>query len=174
MESKWNAAVITAALFAVLGSGVQMVSANPRVAQAQQNKTSSATDCSVLSATTVGKILGGSFQGDSPEKAMPMYGGAWGSSCKYHGAGPGGARVDFAIYAEESSAKAKQDFEKYSVAADASKGKPSIGDSAYLVDINKKGLAIYVLKGKVHFSITMNPANQKQLEDLASEVAGHI
>jgi hypothetical protein len=74
------------------------------------------------------KALGGSFRGDPPGKAMPMYGGAEGSSCTYRSQG---VRVDFAVYSEATAAKAKQDFDKYSIAADNSRGKPSIGDSAY-------------------------------------------
>lgn len=186
MESKFNVVLITAALFVVIGGGVQMASANPRlarVAQTQQNKTaptetdhktSPATDCSLLTPMMVGKVVGISVRGDSPEKALPMYGGASGWSCTYRGGIPESVRVDFAVYSEMSPAKAKQDFDKYSVAADDSKGKPSIGDSAYWVNISKTTLAIFVLKGKVHFSITMRPANEKQMQDLANEVAAQI
>jgi hypothetical protein len=186
MESKFSIVLITAALFIVIGDGVQMVSANPRlarVAQTQQtktaptgsdNKTSPATDCSLLTPAMLEKVTGDSFRAASPEKALPMYGGASGWSCTYHGGIPERVRVDFSIYSETSSAKAKQDFDKYAVAADDSKGKPSIGDSAYWVAITKKQLAIYVLKGKVHFSITMNPANENQLKDLAAAVAAGV
>ena len=186
MESKFNVVLIAAALFPLIGSGVQMASANPRlarVAQTQQNKTaatgtsdktSPATDCSMLTPAMLEKVVGDSFRGAPPEKALPMYGGASGWSCTYHGTSPGGVRVDFSVYAETSTAKAKQDFDRYGVAADDSKGKPSIGDSAYWVQPTKTTLSIFVLKGKIHFSITMHPANEKQLKDLAAAVAAGI
>lgn len=171
MESKFNVVLITAALFLVIGGGVQMASANPRLARVAQNKTaptgtndktSPATDCSLLTPATLEKVVGDSFRG------------AWGWSCTYHGRSPGGVRVDFSVYSETSTAKAKQDFDTYAVAADGSKGKPSIGDSAYWVEPTKTTLSIFVLKGKVHFSITMHPANEKQLKDLAAAVAAGI
>jgi hypothetical protein len=186
MESKFNVVLITAALFLVIGGGVHMASANPRlarVAQTQQNKTaptgtndktSPATDCSLLTPAMLEKVIGVSFRGASPEKALPMYGGASGWSCTYHGGIPERARIDFSVYAEASPAKAKQDFDRYAVAADDSKGKPSIGDSAYWVQPTKTTLSIFVLKGKVHFSITMHPANENQLKDLAAAVAAGI
>ena len=186
MESKFKVVLITATLFLVMRGGVEMASAHPplpRMARTQQNKaapaesdakTSSGTDCSLLTPMMLGKVLGDSFRATSPEKALPMYGGAPGWSCTYHGMSPGGVRVDFAVYSEASAAKAKQDFDKYSVAADNSRGKPSVGDSAYWVNISKTTLAIYVLKGKVHFSITMRPANEKQMQDLANAVAAQI
>jgi hypothetical protein len=159
-------------------------SANPRVAKTEQNKTASsgtddnkttpAADCSLLTPAMLEKALGDSFRADSPMKALPMYGGASGWTCTYHGRSPGGVRVDFSVYAETSPAKAKQDFDKYSVAADDSKGKPSIGDSAYWVSATKATLIIYVLKGNVHFSITMPSAKEKQLQDLAAAVAARI
>ena len=89
-------------------------------------------------------------------------------------------RVDFSVYAETTAAKAKQDFDRYAVAADYSRGKPSIGDSAYWVEPTKQTLAIFVLKGKVHFSISvhfsikMTTADEKKLKDLAAAVAAGI
>lgn len=190
MESKVNVVLITAALFVVIGGGVQMASASPRLARAAQtqqnktaptgtdNKTSPAADCSLLTPTMLEKVLGDSFRADSPEKALPMYGGASGSSCTYRSRG--GVRVDFSVYAETTAAKAKQDFDKYAIAADDSRGKPLIGDSAYWVEPTKQTLAIFVLKGKVHFSISvhfsikMTTADEKQLKDLAAAVAAGI
>ena len=65
-------------------------------------------------------------------------------------------------------------FETYSVAADDSKGKPSIGDSAYWITNNKQEPYIYVLKGKVHFSIGMIPANETQMKNLAGAAASGV
>jgi hypothetical protein len=183
MESKFSVVLTTAALCVVIGGGLQTAPAKPRLAQTQQNKTaptgsdnktSPAADCSLLTPAMLEKVLGVSFRAASPEKALPMYGGAPGWSCTYHGGIPERARVDFSVYAETSPAKAKQDFDKYAIAADNSKGKPSIGDSAYWVQPTKTTLSIFVLKGKVHFSISMNPGNENQLKDLAAAVAAGI
>jgi hypothetical protein len=92
-------------------------------------------------------------------------------SCRYRG---GGVRIDFTVYTEASSAEAKRQFEKYSVAADDSKGKPSIGDSAYWVTDAKQEPYLYVLKGKVHFSIGMRLPNETQMKSLAVAAASGI
>ena len=83
-------------------------------------------------------------------------------------------RVDFSIYEEASAAEAKHTFDTYAIAADDAKGKPSIGDSAYWVTNNKQEPYIYVLKGRVHFSLGMIPANETKLRDLAGAAASGI
>jgi len=112
-----------------------------------------------------------------------MYGGACGWSCSYiveHG-NDGIVRIELTVYTEASSAKAKQDFDTYAITADDSKGKPSIGDSAYWVKSHASSDRaldsnhdLFVLKGNVHFSISMTPANEQQLKDLAAAVAAGI
>jgi hypothetical protein len=142
------------------------------------NRAATATSCSLLTAGTIEKVMGQSLWGNPKARtAPPMYGGAWGSSCTYI---VGAVRIELTVYTEASSAKAKQDFDTYGLTANDSKGKPSIGDSAYWVEPHtSKGspdssLSLFVLKGKVHFSIKMTPANEKQLKDLAAAAAAGI
>ena len=133
-------------------------------------------DCSLVTPAMLNKTLGQPMiRKPEARNAMPMYGGAPGSNCTYFvGSPPQGVKVEFSIYTEASAAKARQDFEKYSAAADSARGKPSIGGDAYWVEATKKTLVLYVLKGKVHFSLQMRPANEKQLSELASAVAASI
>jgi hypothetical protein len=78
------------------------------------------------------------------------------------------------VNVEASPAVAKHTFDTYSMAADDSAGKPSIGDSAYWDSTTKAEPQIHVLKGKVHYSVGMRPANEKQLQDLAAAIAAGI
>ncbi|HEV8047410.1 MAG TPA: hypothetical protein VGP35_06765 [Terriglobales bacterium] len=142
------------------------------------NKAATATSCSLLTAGTIEKVMGQSLWGNPQARtAPPMYGGASGSSCTYI---VGAVRIELTVYTEASSAKAKQDFDTYGLTANDSKGKPSIGDSAYWVEPHTSkssrdsSLSLFVLKGKVHFSIKMTPANEKQLKDLAAAAAAGI
>ncbi len=146
------------------------------------NKAATATSCSLLTAGTIEKVLGKSLWGTPrARKAPPMYGGAWGWSCSYIVEHGGIVRIELTVYTEASPAKAKQDFDTYAITADDSKGKPSIGDSAYWVkshgssdrvlDSNRD---LFVLKGNVYFNIRMTPANEQQLKDLAAAVAAGI
>lgn len=160
--------LISAALLVFLGGGVQMTYG--------QAPPAGGNDCSLVTPEMLSKTLGQPMT-RKPEarNAMPMYGGAPGWSCTYFvGPQTQGVKVEFSIYTEASAAKARQDFEKYSVAADAARGKPSIGDGAYWVAATKNTVILYVLKGKVHFSIQMRPANEKQLTELAAAVAARI
>jgi hypothetical protein len=189
MNSKLKPALIAASFLLFTGGGAQTACANARpsrTAQTQNNSTSgksdkiakaAADDCSLLTPAMIEKVTGQPFIATERKKAMPMYGGAWGWSCTYHGQNAGGGHVDFSVYAEASAAKAKQDFDTLSIGADYSKGKPSIGDSAYWFGNDKEEPYLYVLKGKVRFSIgisTGTKANEKQLkqtQDLAAAVA---
>jgi hypothetical protein len=174
--------MMIAVLFAVVfvGDGVQRAHAQGT----DNNKTATPTSCSLLTAGTIEKVLGKSLWGNpQARKAPPMYGGAWGWSCSYileHGT-QGIARIELTVYTETSPAKAKQDFDTYAFTADASKGKPSIGDSAYWVKSHASSdraldsnLDLFVLKGNVHFSIKMTPMNEEQLKDLAAAVAAGV
>jgi hypothetical protein len=181
--------VIIAFLFAVVlvWDGAQRAHAQGNQgapSTTDNNKAATATSCSLLTAGTIEKVLGKSLWGTpQARKAPPMYGGAWGWSCSYiaeHG-NPGIVQIELTVYKEASSAKAKQDFDTYAITADDSKGKPSIGDSAYWVkshgssdrvlDSNRD---LFVLKGNVYFNIRMTPANEQQLKDLAAAVAAGI
>lgn len=187
MRNAFN--VMIALLFAVVfvWDGAQRAHAQGNQgapSRTDNNKTATATSCSLLTAATIEKVLGQSLWGNPKARtAPPMYGGAWGSSCSYivehenHGI----VRIELTVYTEASSAKAKQDFDTYALTADASKGKPSIGDSAYWVKSHASSdraldssLDLFVLKGDVHFSIKMTPMNEKQLKDLAAAVAAGI
>lgn len=123
------------------------------------------------------KSHGQPFRGKiETHKAMPMYGGAWGWSCTYFAS----MRIEFSIYAEASSAKAKQDFDKLSIGADESKGKPSIGESAFWSNTDSTDPYLYVLKGKAYFLVSMSGTkrgDEKQMRetrDLAAAVAARI
>ena len=186
-NSKLKLALITGALLPIIGGGARMGYANAqpaRMAQTQQNKNAVSTPgCSLLTPAMIAKVLGEPAPGNpEAEKTMPMYGNAGGWRCTYKAQGSQGKiKIEFVVYEEASAAKAKQDFDKYSVAADDSKGKPSIGDSAYWVTPTRAEPLIYVLKGKVHFSLGTriggNPATEaqlKQVKDLATAVAARI
>jgi len=156
-----------------------------RVARPQQDKTADknktvapASSCSRLTPAMLQKVLGQPFDDPSETKSMPAYQDAWDSSRQYSSKKPGsqgGVRVDMLIYTEASAAEAKQTFDKAAVFfTDRSKPKPSIGDSAYWQSTDENEPTIHVLKRKVHLSIGMEPANEKQLKDLATAVAAGI
>jgi hypothetical protein len=191
--------VLTTALLLFVGGGERMAYAGVRPdrmtgtlqdksIQSQSDRTNAApaNDCSLLTPAMLKKVLGQSELGKpEAQKVPPMYGGAWGWNCTYYLGyqNHGGVKVEFSVYTEESAAKAKQDFDTYAIAADDSRGKPSIGDAAYWVepgtskrvtDNSKKTLLIFVLKGKVHFNLQLTPTNDKQLADLAAAVAAGI
>ena len=164
MNSKLKLMLMAAAILLFVGSDAQ-------TAHAQGNKTASASGCPLLTSAMVEKVLGQPVQSSPAQQAQSMYGGAPGWSCTYRA---GGVRIDFAVYTEASAQEAKREFDKYSLAADDSKGKPPIGDSAYWVSATKMQLYLYVLKGKVHFSIAMRPPNETQMKSLAGAAAAGI
>lgn len=172
MNSKLKLMLITAAVLLFIGTDARMARAQGNTGTSSSaDKTASASGCPVLTSAMVEKVLGQHVQSSPASKALPMYDGASGWSCTYRA---GGVRIDFAVYEEASSAVAKHTHEKYSVAADDSKGKPSIGDSAYWVSATKMEPYLYVLKGKVHFSIGMRPGNETQMKNLAAAAASGI
>jgi hypothetical protein len=148
-------------------------------APSERNKAAApASGCSLLTPALLEKVLGQPFDHEPAETKMPpAYAGAWGSNCQYHSKKPasqGGVRVEFLVYQESSAAEAKQTFDKAAVFfADPSKGKPSIGDSAYWQRTDSEP-SIHVLKGKVHFSLSIDPANQKELTNLAVALASRF
>jgi hypothetical protein len=166
MNSKIKLMPITVAIVLFIGTNARMA-----IAQGKTSSSASGSGCPVLTSAMVEKVLGQQVQSSPAERTLSMYGGASGWSCRYRG---GGARIDFSVYIEASSQEAKREFDIYSVAADASKGKPSIGDSAYWVTDAKQEPYLYVLKGKVHFSIGMTPANETQMKSLAGAAASGI
>ncbi|MHB8486441.1 MAG: hypothetical protein ACYDCM_12050 [Candidatus Acidiferrales bacterium] len=183
--------LMTAVLLTVIVSGTGMAHPKARPQRTAQTdakksdpsvaagrKASPASGCSLLTPAMIEKATGQPFQGKSEgHKAMPMYtGGAWGSTCTYHAS----MRIDFSIYAEASSAKAKDDFDKLAIGADDSKGRPAIGESAFWSNTDSGEPYVYVLKGKVYFLIGMGGTKRgdenqmRQTKDLAAAIAARI
>lgn len=126
--------------------------------------------CSLLTPAQIQKLLGQPFTGPTETKAPPAYAQqAAGSNCQYNSQAGKRTLLTFIIYVDGSPAEAKQTFEKLSVWY-APKSKPAIGDSAY---IDSRG-AIHVVKGKVRYFISLDPGNEEQLKNLATDVASRI
>lgn len=190
MKTKSGVVLISAILLAALAPGsVCSYAGMPRAQQSQQarkvsapngtNKAASVNGCALLPISVLEKIVGERFQDQPMEsKAPPAYDGAWGSSCKFFSKPPFAkghqTSVDLLIYTEASAAEAKQTFDKAAVFfTNASKPKPSgIGDSAYWgVD---DAPTIHVLKGRVHYSLSVDPANEPLVLQLASALAAKL
>ena len=186
MNSKLKLALFLCVLvfFTVNGEMMEANAAPRRVAQGQSksspsktnDKTASPPDCSLLTPAMIEKVLGQGVRVTDTHKAMPMYGGAWGWSCEYRGEG---VHVDFVVYEEATSAKAKDDFDKLSIGADESAGKPSIGESAFWNNTDSTHPYLYVLKDKVYFLVSMSGTKRgdekqmRQTKNLAAAVAAH-
>ena len=126
--------------------------------------------CSLLTPEQIQKVLGQPFGAPEETKAPPAYGQQpWGSNCRYSSKTGTKTALTFIVYVDASPAEAKQTFDRLSMWY-APKSKPSIGDFAY---IDSHG-AIHVLKGKVRYFISIDPGNEKQLKDLATDVASRI
>ncbi|MGH9683721.1 MAG: hypothetical protein ACRD4S_08945 [Candidatus Acidiferrales bacterium] len=159
MNSRLRFWLITAAFLIFGASGARYTYAAP-----------SAGGCALLTPAQIQKILGQPFSAPAESKAPPAYGQQpWGSHCEYASQKGPNTKVVFIVYEDASAPVAKQTFDKLSMWF-APKSKPSIGDSAY-IDASH---AIHVLKGKVRYYVSINPANEKQLNDLATLVAGRI
>lgn len=171
MNLKFNLLFITAALLLFIGSDAQIAPAQGNKNSPSQNKPASQGGCSPLTTAMVEKVLGQHIATGPAHKIMAMYGGASGCGCTYRAQN---VRIDLSIYDEASVAEAKKAFYTYAVAADESKGKPAIGDSAYWVTDAKQEPYLYVLKGKVHFSIGMSPGNETKMKELAGAAASAI
>jgi hypothetical protein len=130
----------------------------------------SPSGCSMLTPAQIQKTVGQPFGTPTETKAPPAYGRQpWGAHCEYKSKNAPDVRVTFIVYVDASASEAKQTFDRLSMWFPA-KSKPAIGDAAY---IDKSG-AIHVLKGKVRYYISIDPANEKQLKDLATTVAAGI
>ncbi len=129
-----------------------------------------ADGCSLLTAAQIQKVLGQPFGKPTESKFPPAYGKQpWGSHCEYTSQKGPHVRVVFIVYVDVSASEAKQTFDRLSMWF-APKSKPAIGDSAYM----DASHAIHVLKGKVRYYISIHPANEKELKDLAASVAARI
>lgn len=150
----------------VLGTFFVFAMCNSRAAYAAP----AADACSLLSPSQIQKVLGQPFGAPGESKWPPAYGKQpWGTQCQYDSQKGPNTKVTFIVYVEASPAEAKQTFDKLSMWFPA-KSKPAIGDSAYMDNSH----AIHVLKGKVRYYISIDPANEKQVKDLATSVAGRI
>lgn len=126
--------------------------------------------CSLLTPAQIQKVLGQPFGAPTIGAWPPAFGTQpWGSQCHYSSQKGPRASVTFIVYVDASSSEAKQTFDKLTMWF-APKEKPAIGDSAY---IDAKG-AIHVLKGKTRYYISIEPANEKQMKDLATSIAARI
>ena len=124
----------------------------------------------MLTPAQIEKVLGQPFGAPGESKWPPAYGKQpWGTQCQYDSQKGPNTKVTFIVYIEQTAAEAKQTFEKLSMWFPA-KSKPAIGDSAYMDSSH----AIHVLKGKVRYYVSIDPANEKQAKDLATSIAGRI
>ena len=130
--------------------------------------------CAWLTPAQLQKTLGQQFGAPSRSAAPPAYGKKpWGTSCRYSGANGGSLEVLFIAYVESSPTVAKATFEKLSMFYSPNTKVDGIGDEAY---IDRQG-AIHVLKGKVRYFISIDtdsPARQKEVRDLATQVAAEL
>ena len=129
-----------------------------------------ADNCALLTPAQIQKVLGQPFGAPGESKWPPAYGKQpWGTQCQYDSQKGPETKVTFIVYIEQTAAEAKQTFDKLSMWFPA-KSKPAIGDSAYMDNSH----AIHVLKGKVRYYISIDPANEKQAKDLAASIAARI
>lgn len=126
--------------------------------------------CSLLTPVQIQKVLGQPFDAPTIGAWPPAFGTQpWGSQCRYSSQKGPHMAVTFIVYVDASASEAKQTFDKLTMWF-VPKSKPAIGDSAY---IDAKG-AIHVLKGKTRYYISVEPANEKQVKDLALSIAARI
>ncbi|MHB8524738.1 MAG: hypothetical protein ACYDD2_01075 [Candidatus Acidiferrales bacterium] len=126
--------------------------------------------CSLLTPAQIQKVLGQPFGAPEESNWPPAYGKQpWGTQCQYASQKGPSTKVTFIVYFEQTAAAAKQTFDKLTMWFPA-KSKPAIGDSAYI----DRSHAIHVLKGKVRYYVSIDPANEKQAKDLARSIAGRI
>ncbi|HEV2222458.1 MAG TPA: hypothetical protein VGR84_05595 [Candidatus Acidoferrales bacterium] len=159
MNWKSKAAMTFGAIFVFALGALRPVYAAPTV-----------DNCALLAPAQIQKVLGQPFGAPVESKWPPAYGKQpWGTQCQYNSQKGPDTKVTFIVYFEQTAAEAKQTFDKLSMWFPA-KSKPAIGDSAYMDNSH----AIHVLKGKVRCYISIDPANEKQVKDLATSVAGRI
>lgn len=135
-----------------------------------------AAPCSLLSTTEVSKTLGKTYGAAQKSVApRPYQNSVTGTDCTYS---PNGAGKDllFRVYFDHSLAEATDLFARLKIFYSPPTPVPGIGDEAYFDP--RHGL--HVRKGNVRFFLNLGneddsaPANQKQLTDLASQVAGQL
>ncbi len=131
--------------------------------------------CSLLPAADISKTMGKPY--DAPEKSVaprPFANTAMGTDCHYPSKNSGG-KVWFRAYVDPSPAAAAELFARLSKFYGTPTPVTGIGDEAYL-DVQH---ALHARKGKVRFYINLDvdpftPANEKQIKELGSKVAGRL
>jgi hypothetical protein len=130
--------------------------------------------CSLLTLDMLSKETGQTY--DAPEKSVaprPFPNTVEGTDCTYKKSKDARERrVLLRIYVDPSPAAAADLFAKLSKYFP---GTPvnGVGDQAYI----DKNHGLHVLKGKVRFFLQMgefNPSTEKQLEDMAAQIAGKL
>ena len=131
--------------------------------------------CSLLPAAELSKALGQTY--DSPEKSVaprPFPNTAEGTDCTYKRSKDARERkVVLRGYVDPSPSAAADLFARLSKFFGPPTPITGVGDQAYF----DKHHGLHVLKGKVRFYIAMDdftPAIEKQLENLASQIAGRL
>jgi hypothetical protein len=131
--------------------------------------------CSLLPAAELSKTLGQSY--DSPQKSIaprPFPNTAEGTDCIYKRSKDARERkVVFRAYVDPSPSDAADLFARLSKFFGPPTPVTGVGDQAYF----DKHHGLHVLKGRLRFYIAMDdftPAIEKQLENVASQVAGRL
>ncbi len=129
-----------------------------------------ASGCAMLTPAQIQKAVGQPFGAPKEGTFPPSFGKQpWGARCVYDSKNGPHASVTFIVYVDASASQAKQTFDALAAWFPA-KSKPAIGDAAY---IDKSG-AVHVLKGRVRYFLSIDPANEKKLKDLAASVAAKL
>ncbi len=133
--------------------------------------------CSLLPAADVSKTLGQPYDPPKKSAAMKPYRASGdGSDCNYRPTNNHGSALLYRAYADSSPAVATDIFAKLKAYFGAGTPIPSLGDEAYID--NQHGL--HVRKGRVRFFLQLTdaknftPANQNQLNDLATRVISQL
>jgi hypothetical protein len=131
--------------------------------------------CSLLPAAELSKTLGQTY--DSPQKSIaprPFPNTAEGTDCTYKRSKDARERkLVFRAYVDPSPSDAADLFARLSKFFGPPTPIIGVGDQAYLDQHH----GLHVLRGKVRFYIAIDdftPAIEKQLENLASQVAGRL
>jgi hypothetical protein len=131
--------------------------------------------CSLLPAAELSKTLGQAY--DSPQKSIaprPFPNTAEGTDCAYKRSKDARERkLVFRAYVDPSPSAAADLFARLSKFFGPPTPTTGVGDQAYF----DKQHGLHVLRGKVRFYIAIDdftPAVERQLENLASQVAGRL
>jgi hypothetical protein len=137
--------------------------------QMAQASTAPADPCSLLPADAVTTALAHAYGPAQPGVApRPYKNTVQGTDCTYSPQGAGSSLL-FRIYFDPSPAEATDLFAKLKMFYSPPKPVPGLGDEAYFDPRH----GIHVRKGNVRFFLSAGD-NEKQLTDLATQVAGKL